>query len=72
MYKLYYLPGSCSLAVHALLNELNVPYKIENISGGKNRSPEFLKINPLGQVPTLELEDGSFMREGAAILLHLL
>jgi glutathione S-transferase len=71
MYKLYYSSGACSLAVHALLNELNVSFSLENLSGGKSRSPEFLKINPLGQVPVLELEDGHILREGAAILIYL-
>ncbi len=66
------MTGSCSLAVHTLLNELNASYEIENVGGGKNRSPEYLQINSLGQVPTLKLEDGSFLHEGAAILLHLL
>jgi glutathione S-transferase len=72
MYKLYYTPGSCSTAVHVILNELNVPYEIENLGGGKNRSPEYLKINPLGQVPALALDDGRIINEGAAILIHLL
>lgn len=71
MYKLYYMSGSCALAVHVLLNELNVPYEIENVRG-KNHEPEFLKINPLGQVPVLQLADGKLIHEGAAIIIRLL
>lgn len=73
MYKLYYSPGACSTAVHVILNELNVPYKAENVSikEGKNRNAEFLSINPRGQVPVLKDND-LIIREGAAILLHLL
>lgn len=71
MYTLYYSPGACSMAVHVVLNELNVEFSLENLSGGKNRSPEFLKINSLGQVPTLS-NNGQIIREGAAILVHLL
>lgn len=73
MYTLYYAPGACSLSVHAILNELGVPFKAENMSfqEGKNKTPEYLKINPLGSVPLLQ--DGSeYIREGAAIIIHLL
>ncbi len=72
MYKLYYSPGSCSMAVHILLNEIDAPVSLEKIavSEGQNRSPEFLKINPRGQVPVL-MDDETVLREGAAILLYL-
>ena len=73
MYTLYYSPGACSLAIHVLLNELNLPVTLHDVSirEGKNRSPEFLALNPRGQVPVL-VADKLVMREGAAILLHLL
>ena len=73
MYTLYYSPGACSMAVHVALNELGVPYDLKEISlsKGENRSPEFLKKNPRGQVPVLE-KDGKIYLEGAAILIHLL
>lgn len=73
MYKLYYSPGACSMAVHVLLNELGVPYELEKaaISEGKTRTPEFLKLNPMGQVPVLK--DGEkVLREGASILIYLM
>src|SRR5262249_40965590 len=72
MYKLYYSPGACSMAVHVLLNEIGAPLQLESASTkeGKNRSPEFLKINPRGQVPVLDM-DGHIMREGGAILSYL-
>lgn len=73
MYTLYYSPGACSMAVHFLLNELNVPYTTENVSirEGKNRSAEFLKLNPRGQVPVF-VDGDLVIREGVAIFLHLL
>jgi glutathione S-transferase len=73
MYQLYYSPGACSLAIHVILNELNQPFEAINVSiqEGKNRSPEFLKLNPRGQVPVL-VEDGKPLREGAAIIIYLL
>ncbi len=69
MYKLYYSAGSCSMAVHAVLNELAVDFTIE--SAGQPRSAEYLKINPRGAVPALKIGD-FVLREGAAILLYLL
>jgi glutathione S-transferase len=71
MYKLYYSPGACSMAVHVALNECNQPVTLEKIDIQKPRSPEFLKINPRGQVPVLD-DDGLVIREGAAILIHVL
>jgi len=73
MYKLYYSPGACSMAIHVLLNELGQKYEAVNANapGTKTRTPEFLKISPRGTVPVLE-DDGHVIKEGAAIMLHLL
>lgn len=73
MYRLYYSPGACSMAIHVILNELGVPFELEkaSISEGKTRTPEYLKLNPLGQVPVLTDGD-TVLREGAAIIIHLL
>jgi len=73
MYKLYYAPGACSMAVHVALNECNQPVTLEKIDifTGQNRTPEFLKLNPRGQVPVL-VDGDQPLREGAAILMHIL
>ncbi len=70
-YKLYYASGACSLAVHAILNELKVPYTTEKVDLKKPRTQEFIKVNPRGAVPVLET-DGKILREGAAIIVTLL
>lgn len=70
MYKLYYSPGACSMAVHVVLNELGTKYELEKVSL-QDRSPEFMKINPRGQVPVLMI-DGEPIKEGAAILMYIL
>ena len=71
MYKLYYSPGACSMAIHVVLNECNQPVTLEKVDLRGARSPEFLKLNPRGQVPVLA--DGDLIiREGAAILIYLL
>lgn len=74
MYKLYYSAGACSMGPHVILNELNVPFETASVSlsKGENRNPEFLKINPRGQIPVLIDESGAAIKEGAAIIMHLL
>lgn len=69
MYKLYYSPGACSMAVHVLLNEVGAEYQLDkrSISEGQTRTPEFLQMNPRGQIPVMEI-DGRVMREGGAML----
>ena len=46
---------------------INVPYEQVNLATGDNRKPEFLKINPMGGLPVLELDDGSHIAESVAI-----
>ena len=73
MYKLYYSPGACSLAVHVALLEVGAKFELENVSApaGQPKSAEFLKINPRGAVPVLKI-DNFILREGAAILTYIL
>ncbi|QIL91302.1 glutathione S-transferase [Microbulbifer sp. SH-1] len=67
MYKLYYMPGACSRAIHALLLDLGQPVELIARESVEN----FREINPTNQVPVLT--DGDLvLREGAAIVLHLL
>jgi glutathione S-transferase len=73
MYKLYYSPGACSMGIHVALNECNQPVELEKVDlmSGQGQTPEYLKINSRGQVPVLV--DGDLtIREGAAILMHVL
>jgi glutathione S-transferase len=72
MYKLHYTPGAASLAVHWMLIELGVPFELERVDFARNeqKSPEYLKLNPAGQVPTLEI-DGRPYVETAALLMIL-
>lgn len=46
---------------------VDVPrYEIDLLLG-ENRDEDFLKLNPSGQTPALELEDGTILAEGPAI-----
>ncbi len=42
-----------------------------DIMGGENRRPPFLALNPLGQLPALELADGTVLTEVVAICEYL-
>jgi glutathione S-transferase len=59
--------------VWLLMSQLGLPFKrIErDILKGETRTPEFLKKNPNGRIPTLELDDGTFLFESGAILWYL-
>lgn len=67
MYTLYYLPDACSLATQVVLHELGQDVDIVDIQ----QLNDFTAINPVGSVPVL-IDGDSTLREGAAILLHLL
>ena len=73
MYTLYGKKGSGSASVQVALGIIGAPFRIvETASWDTNDAfVELLKVNPLGQIPTLVLEDGSVLTESAAILIHL-
>ena len=50
---------------------LQVEYEAVDLLSGDNSHPEFLGKNPMGQIPVLGLEDGTFLRESNAILYWL-
>jgi glutathione S-transferase len=59
--------------VRLLLAQLGLEYRWTDldIDAGKSRTPEFLKRNPNGRIPTLELDDGTNLAESNAILWYL-
>jgi len=68
MLKLYYAPGACSLAIHIALEWIGEPYEAERVKIG---SPDYLKINPAGAVPSLDTGEGWTLTQAAAILRYL-
>lgn len=73
MLTLYGSNGSGSAAVEMALLRCGLPYRIERASTWEPDSAQgaLQRINPLGQIPTLQLADGSVLTESAAILIHL-
>ncbi len=74
MITLYASKGSGSTIVEGTLELLGVAYERREVDYGIHNpaAAELAKVNPLGQVPTLVLEDGSIMTESAAIVLWLM
>jgi glutathione S-transferase len=50
---------------------IEIPRVEVDLRAGENRQPAHLKRNPSGQMPTLELDDGSFLAEVTAICEYL-
>ncbi len=73
MYTLYGKKGSGSASVEAALTIIGVPFTVrETASWERNAAfDDLLKVNPIGQIPTLVLDDGSALSESAAIHIHL-
>jgi len=73
-YRLYGAPGWGSVLTEAMLVQCGVPFVFEDVEGfdapGEARQ-RLLALNPLGQIPTLVLPDGTVMTESAAIALLL-
>ena len=70
---LYYSPGACSMAAHIALIESGIPHRIERrvTDTGETRTPEFMRINPLGRVPVLEIAPERYLTVGEAARAHV-
>ncbi len=73
MYTLFGFQGSGSAAVEIALDLCGVPYRTVSAASWAPHSAldELETANPLRQIPTLRLPDGSILTESAAILIHL-
>lgn len=71
--RLFYHPGTCALAPHILLAEGGFEdYSLELVDfNHRYAGGDFYLVNPKGYIPTLELDGGEILTEGAAILQHL-
>lgn len=69
--KLYYSPGACSLSPHIALLEAGLPHELVKVDLRAKKlenGDDYLKVNPKGQVPALQLESGELVTEGPVIV----
>ena len=74
MMKLYCKPGACSLSPHIVARECGLDFTQVNVDLQKKvteQGEDYWQINPKGQVPALQFDDGSLLTEGVAIVQYL-
>lgn len=72
MYQLYYYPLNASMAPHFVLEAIGQEYELLLVDrkSEAQKSPEYLKLNPAGRIPTL-VEGETVIFESPAICVHL-
>lgn len=68
MITLFYAPGTCALAPHIVLEWIGEPYELQKV---KPSDPDYLQMNPLGQVPAMIDGDSDVMNQADALLKYL-
>ena len=72
--KLYFSPGTCSLAAHIVLREAQLPFdlvKVDLYTHTTEGGSDFHFVNPKGSVPVLETDAGERLTEGPIIAQYL-
>src|SRR4051812_14968628 len=72
--KLFYVPGVCSLSPHIVLREMGADFKLDKVDRNTKVSESganYNQLNPKSYVPALQLDDGTLLTEGAAIIMYL-
>lgn len=72
--KLYFRPGTCSLASHIILHEAGFSFKADKLDKATQQTADgedFRQVNPKGYVPALRLDSGEVLTEGVVILQYL-
>ena len=72
--KLYFAPGTCSLSPHIALREAGLsftPVKVSMKTHQTDGDGDYYDVNAKGYVPTLELDDGTRLTEGPAIVQYI-
>jgi glutathione S-transferase len=72
--KLFYAPGSSSLLPHIVLYEAGLPFAAVKINEHTKKiegGGDYRKVNPLGYVPALVLDDGTLLTEWVAIVQYI-
>lgn len=73
MLTLYNAPATAGMVAHWLLIELELPHQLHmlDLKKREQKSPQYLKLNPAGVVPTLVIDDQAPICEAAAIAMYL-
>ena len=71
LYDFVGAPNPKRVRVYLAEKGISVPTQQVNILSGENRTPEFLAKNPMGGLPVLELDDGTYLPESLAIMEYL-
>src|ERR1044072_7895881 len=69
--KLYYAPGACSLSPHIVLREAGANFELEQVKNQEKKTKsgaDYWSINPKGQVPVLEFDNGERLTEGPVVV----
>jgi len=71
MYRLYWARGTGAIAAEVMLEETGIAYErvVVDMDAGEHLQPDYLAVNPAGQLPTLELPDGTVIAESAAMVV---
>jgi glutathione S-transferase len=72
--KLYFSPGACSLSPHIVLRETGANFELEQVNNQEkktNTGKDYWTVNPKGQVPLLELDNGERLTEGPVIVQYV-
>jgi len=72
-FTLYWRKRTGAFGPAAVLAEAGQPWTGVYVDSdkGENRTAAYLRLNPVGRIPTLVLPDGTVMTESAAMMLHL-
>jgi glutathione S-transferase len=72
--RLYFSPGSCSLSPHIVLRETGTTFELEQVNNQEKKTKsgkDYWTVNPKGQVPCLELDNGDTLTEGPVIVQYV-
>lgn len=64
-------PNGARVMIYMAEKGIEIPTQSIDIMANESHTPEFLKVNALGQVPVLQLDDGRYLTESIAICRHL-
>jgi len=69
---LFASPRACSLACHIALEESGLDYNLQlvKIREGQHQAEEYLRVNPWGKIPALQIDD-EVLTEAQAILSYI-